>query len=227
MDAWAALWFWPLTDTGGAVPPTLDQWIEACQALLGREPEARKKNRGMTPLGEASNWDDLNDAEELNLDFAGAVNVEQVLKSHPWLKVCETVAEQQGFFHWELDFATVFARGGFDLQLGNPPWVRPRHGRGCAAGRGRPVVAVGSQTKRGSPQGQAGRDAGASGNPRPRRRARQRTSVVTAEYLGSAQAYPLWPDCSRISTDASWNRHGSMRHASGIVDANPPRVTFH
>ena len=49
MDAWAALWFWPLTDTDGVAPPTLDQWIEACQALLGREPEARKKNQGMTP----------------------------------------------------------------------------------------------------------------------------------------------------------------------------------
>ena len=72
MDAWAALWFWPLTDTGGVVPPTLDQWIEACQELLGREPEAQKKNQGMTTLGDASNWEDLNDAEELNLDFAGA-----------------------------------------------------------------------------------------------------------------------------------------------------------
>ena len=50
----------------------------------------------------------------------------QVLKNHAWLQVCEKVAEQQGFFHWELDFVTVFARGGFDLQLGNPPWVRPR-----------------------------------------------------------------------------------------------------
>ena len=49
-----------------------------------------------------------------------------MLKKHPWLKVCESVAEQQGFFHWELDFATVFARGGFDLQVGNPPWVRPQ-----------------------------------------------------------------------------------------------------
>ncbi|PJI52718.1 restriction endonuclease subunit M, partial [Methylobacterium radiotolerans] len=28
-------------------------------------------------------------------------------------------------FHWELDFASVFGRGGFDLQVGNPPWVRP------------------------------------------------------------------------------------------------------
>ena len=50
MDAWAALWFWPLTDTGGVAPPTLDQWIEACQALLGLEPKVQKKNQGMTPL---------------------------------------------------------------------------------------------------------------------------------------------------------------------------------
>src|SRR5699024_11186437 len=38
----------------------------------------------------------------------------------------EAVAAEQGFFHWELFFAPVFAeRGGFDLQVGNPPWVRP------------------------------------------------------------------------------------------------------
>jgi Eco57I restriction-modification methylase len=126
VDAWAALWFWPLTDTDGAVPPTLDQWIDACQQLLGREPEARKNSKGMTTLGAATNWEDLNDAEDLNLDFAGAVNIDEVLNNHPWLKICQSVAEQQGFFHWELDFATVFARGGFDLQLGNPPWVRPQ-----------------------------------------------------------------------------------------------------
>ena len=35
------------------------------------------------------------------------------------------VALSEGFFHWELEFAPVFQRGGFDLQLGNPPWVRP------------------------------------------------------------------------------------------------------
>ena len=40
--------------------------------------------------------------------------------------MCEQIAEKEGFFHWELDFAPVFAqRGGFDLQVGNPPWVRP------------------------------------------------------------------------------------------------------
>ena len=49
-----------------------------------------------------------------------------MLAAHPWLGVCEQIAEKEGFFHWELDFAPVFAqRGGFDLQVGNPPWVRP------------------------------------------------------------------------------------------------------
>jgi hypothetical protein len=37
----------------------------------------------------------------------------------------EKIAANQGFFHWELRFASVFAEGGFDIQVGNPPWVRP------------------------------------------------------------------------------------------------------
>ena len=35
------------------------------------------------------------------------------------------LAQEIGFFHWELEFAQVFAeRGGFDVVLGNPPWER-------------------------------------------------------------------------------------------------------
>ena len=107
----------------------------------------QKKNQGMTPLDKAGNWEDLNNAEELDLYFNKVVKVDEVLENHPWLKVCESVAEQQGFFHWELDFATVFARGGFDLQLGNPPWVRPRYGHGRSTRRGRPLVAAGPQSQ--------------------------------------------------------------------------------
>lgn len=36
----------------------------------------------------------------------------------------ETLAEQYRFFHWHLQFPQVFARGGFDVVLGNPPWER-------------------------------------------------------------------------------------------------------
>ena len=34
----------------------------------------------------------------------------------------QRIAEEYGLFHWELAFPHVFARGGFDVVLGNPPW---------------------------------------------------------------------------------------------------------
>ena len=34
------------------------------------------------------------------------------------------LAERHGFFHWHLAFPEVFAQGGFDVLLGNPPWER-------------------------------------------------------------------------------------------------------
>lgn len=37
--------------------------------------------------------------------------------------VASTAAEYQ-FFHWPLEFPAVFARGGFRVVLGNPPWER-------------------------------------------------------------------------------------------------------
>ncbi len=153
MDAWAALWFWPLTDTNGARPPSLDEWIEACQALLGREPLARKSGAGVADLATTANWDDLNTAEELNLQFAGVTSTVQALEAHAWLRECEKIAAQQSFFHWELEFATVFAHGGFDLQLGNPPWVRPRTDTDSLLAEGDPwwqLVAKAAETERAS-----------------------------------------------------------------------------
>lgn len=39
------------------------------------------------------------------------------------LSGARALAEQQQFFHWPLWFPEVFADGGFDVVLGNPPWV--------------------------------------------------------------------------------------------------------
>ncbi|WP_341953388.1 class I SAM-dependent DNA methyltransferase [Salinibacterium sp. TMP30] len=131
MDAWNALWFWPLTDTltQGVQPPTLDEWLTGARAILGEHTERSKSAtaHGAVTLGSsATGWAALNDEEQDNLDFASASSIDDALVQQPWLKVAERIAEQQGFFHWNLDFASVFARGGFDLQVGNPPWVRPR-----------------------------------------------------------------------------------------------------
>lgn len=46
-------------------------------------------------------------------------------EGHPAALTSQTVnglAAQYQFFHWHLAFPAVFARGGFDVVLGNPPW---------------------------------------------------------------------------------------------------------
>lgn len=139
MDAWNALWFWPLTEqaTKGALPPSVDQWLEVLEALLGRTGKESRMT-GQRALSAGANWDELNDAEHADLQLALAGDVKSLLAEHPWLSVCDRVARDQGFFHWDLDYASVFARGGFDLQVGNPPWVRPRSDEAALLAEGDP-----------------------------------------------------------------------------------------
>lgn len=39
-------------------------------------------------------------------------------------KTVEELAQQYRFFHWHLQYPQVFAKGGFDVVLGNPPWEK-------------------------------------------------------------------------------------------------------
>ncbi|SEA43291.1 hypothetical protein SAMN02910418_01572 [Bowdeniella nasicola] len=119
MDAWCALWFWPLQTEIN--PPSLEKWIEALKDILGTHVDATQPT-----FSSALTWDDLGEAETLDLELAGSADTTRLSDAYPWLRVCDSVAKRQGFFHWELDFASVFSNGGFDLQVGNPPWVRPR-----------------------------------------------------------------------------------------------------
>lgn len=133
MDAWNALWFWPLTNrtTTGVVPPTVDQWLDGLEAILGVPVPAGKaharygRSADQTSLISQASWAELETAESIDLSLAGAKPTARAVVDHPWLDICAAIAADQGFFHWELDFASVFGRGGFDLQIGNPPWVRP------------------------------------------------------------------------------------------------------
>ncbi len=44
--------------------------------------------------------------------------------SSTFLDATRRIVEDYGLFHWELAFPDVFARGGFDVVMGNPPWER-------------------------------------------------------------------------------------------------------
>src|SRR5699024_5845996 len=132
MDAWCALWFWPVLPDDEIAPPTFHQWLETVQKILGTSLEVVKhKDKRRDPgadqrsFGSARDWDEL-DMVEMMFGVGGAANTHQLIEKTKWLKRCVEIAKEQRFFHWELDFAAAFDRGGFDLQVGNPPWVRPR-----------------------------------------------------------------------------------------------------
>ena len=53
-----------------------------------------------------------------------ALRDQNVPPSQVLVDTTRRIAKEFGFFHWELAFPQVFARGGFDVVLGNPPWER-------------------------------------------------------------------------------------------------------
>ncbi|MEV6368158.1 class I SAM-dependent DNA methyltransferase [Micromonospora musae] len=107
------------------VPLTnLDDWLTFAEALIGRsdvdENTERFYGRKLTSLDEMS---------EFERKLEGVIGVDSTLTlsdRFPWLLAAHQITGQQGFFQWELTFAQAFAKGGFDLQVGNPPWVRPQ-----------------------------------------------------------------------------------------------------
>ena len=48
----------------------------------------------------------------------------QALLDDSLAKQVKEIADRYKFFHWFLEFPEVFAAGGFDVILGNPPWER-------------------------------------------------------------------------------------------------------
>jgi hypothetical protein len=229
MDAWCALWFWPLTDTlttrdvdGQQIrisPPSLPEWIDALRSLLGYHDGKRKQPQAQQRFDAGTTWQDLDRLEELDLGFACLFSIDDVLAKHPWLVVCERIAAQQGFFHWELEFAPVFARGGFDLQLGNPPWVRPRSDVDALLAEGDPwwqLALKPSEAERRERKTQTLalpgiRDLVVDGTA---------DVAATAAFVGDAQHYPhltgLQPDLYRCFMEQTW-RHASERGTIGLI----------
>lgn len=123
MDAWCALWFWPLNPPADRTAPSREGWLSAMEDLLGIDPGDFEWD-GQLDLG--MTLGDLEAVEERLTAGLEMKPVSAVVEAHPWLEVVADLANRQGFFHWELEFGHVFKRGGFDLQVGNPPWVRPR-----------------------------------------------------------------------------------------------------
>ena len=121
MDYWCALWFWPVT-AAADLPTRGEWWFDLETLILG--------NASLAPAAPATDLFPETRPQQ-NIDFTierdryGHVNLDALLEANPRLKRAQAIAGGQRFFHWELEFADLFARrGGFDLILGNPPWIK-------------------------------------------------------------------------------------------------------
>lgn len=120
MDYWCALWFWPVTESEKL--PKREEWWHDLELLVHGEAQA-----GAEAADEL--FPETLPQARLSLgverDRHGHVNLDVLLETNERLRLAQSQAEQHKFLHWELEFADIFQqRGGFDLILGNPPWIK-------------------------------------------------------------------------------------------------------
>ena len=130
MDYWCALWFWPI-DKAELLPSRSEFLFDmslilegTTQAVLVTDVETDKKQT----KGQLSLFPTEMQQLEFKIldqyDGMGLVDIPALRKQEPRLDLAARIAEQNKFMHWELEFADLFAEcGGFDLIIGNPPWI--------------------------------------------------------------------------------------------------------
>jgi hypothetical protein len=124
MDAWCALYFWPM----GAIPelPSREAWLAAAELVVGEGLQSAQA-RQMLSLRLGMNIEVLFAEAQASLP-----STTRLATLVPWFDQAMQLAQEQRFHHWELIFPEVLgpAQGdaitpqGFDLMLGNPPWIK-------------------------------------------------------------------------------------------------------
>ncbi len=143
MDAWCALWLWPLDKAD--LLPSRAEFLQGMAMILegGFTPDGSLAAPSMDEFADPSpDFLDMMepDAPARDLFKAAAkrqdglfreTNVEALIETFDWLGVATRVAERERFVHFDLIFADIMkARGGFDLIVGNPPWAKPSWNEG-------------------------------------------------------------------------------------------------
>ena len=126
MDYWCALWFWPIDKAD--LLPTRSEFLfdmslilEGTMAAVNITDSAKDGQLSLFPT----------EMEQMALDIIDTygtdtiVDIPRLRQENPRLDLAAQIADKNKCMHWELEFADLFAeRGGFDLIIGNPPWVK-------------------------------------------------------------------------------------------------------
>ena len=140
MDYWCALWFWPVEKS--ELLPSHDEFLVEMAAILEGtshelSPLFGAEQIALFPTGVPLQAQ-LRIADEL-----GTVDLREIRRQMPRIDLVFALADQHRFLHWELEFADLFAdRGGFDLILGNPPWIKIEWNEGDVMGDAEPLFVL-------------------------------------------------------------------------------------
>ncbi len=141
MDYWCALWFWPLEKAGQL--PSREEWLTDMSCVLGdiesvvdEEEEQLQLLPDTQPKQLAVNFNDRH----------GYVNKAKLLEEIERLRLAEQVAARVRPLHWDLEFADLLKSGGFDVIVGNPPWLKVEWKEEGVIGNQDPIVLIREMT---------------------------------------------------------------------------------
>jgi len=133
MDYWCTLWFWPIEQA--RLLPSRDEFLlEVGMVLEGtlRATQTIRPTQG-----------EMFGPEQRSLTVAdeyGFVDLNAMCSGSERLALIRKISERHRFFHWELEFADIFEKHfGFDLILGNPPWIKVEWNEGAVMGDVQPL----------------------------------------------------------------------------------------
>lgn len=109
MDYWCSLWFWDARNAADF--PKRNEWYNEIENILGID---------LSGLDEKANSKEILENIKKN-----AGDSSTLFENKNRLTIIEELRQQHRFFHYELEFLEVFKeKGGFDVIVGNPPWVK-------------------------------------------------------------------------------------------------------
>ncbi|ADY30201.1 plasmid-related protein [Cellulophaga lytica DSM 7489] len=107
LDYWCSLWFWDVRDV--RLLPNRTEWYNEVESILQID-----SNELLADGSSQDIKDQIRKKARAGTLFDTSDRIDNI----------EQLAQQHRFFHNEIEFVEVFyERGGFDVIVGNPPWV--------------------------------------------------------------------------------------------------------
>lgn len=142
MDYWCSLWFWDMREA--AELPTRQQWYDDLEKIINIDLnqievvyEKVESDLATTPTLKQTSLFEVAEPQPTlksyrkdktltlkKLGEALRANPDSLFKNERSI-IVNKLAEQNHFFHYQLEFIEVFKeRDGFDVIVGNPPWLK-------------------------------------------------------------------------------------------------------